>query len=170
MASGVFCRPGPPSVSPQSPFFEACAENSIHRINLTHSKEHCTPAYLRDRGALAYTIAFCRKPDLTFQSLMVACFDHSKLKLSLTFRHPADSLFCTSFCRLHHIANRNASEEVFCVYLVLITFSSSDMINGDGNGYNVASQPVFMPLSWSRVIIGSIGDGPKGQKNRGVGS
>ncbi len=32
---------------------------------------------------------------------------------------------------------------------------------------SVASQPLFMSLSWSRVIIGSIGDSPNGQRNRG---
>ena len=31
----------------------------------------------------------------------------------------------------------------------------------------VASQPLFMPLFWSRVIIVSVGDGLKGQRNCG---
>ncbi len=30
----------------------------------------------------------------------------------------------------------------------------------------VVSQPLFMPLFWSRVIIGSVGDSPKGQRSR----
>ena len=31
----------------------------------------------------------------------------------------------------------------------------------------VRSQPLFMPLFWFRLVVESVGDGPKGQRNRG---